>query len=128
MHPRWVAMPFGSDMHSNRDLFWSMHCDNTNSFIVILHRWWCALSKRVYLHPDHDMRWTVPHHGDRRWAANPDMRPRGVAMSYRSYLYSDRTLQRLVYCHSTSSTTILHRWGCALSKRVYVHPDHDMRW
>src|SRR5579871_5474432 len=63
MHSGGIAMPYRGDMHSNRDLFWSLHRDDTTSSSTnVLHRRWRALSNRVYMYSNHDLRRTLPHH------------------------------------------------------------------
>ena len=99
-------MPCGSDMHSDRDLFWSMHRDDATSFTaIVLHRWRRAVSNRVYMYSDHDLRRTLPHHGTQLWATNPDMRSGGIAMSCGGHLYSDRGLFWCMHCDDTTSST-----------------------
>src|SRR5579859_1728366 len=122
-------MPCGCDMHSNRGLFWSMHRDNTTSSTAnVLHRWWRTLSNWVYMHSDHGLRRTLPHHGAQRWAGNPEMRSGGIALPCGSDMHPNRDLFWSMHRDDTTSSTsnILHRWRRALSNRVYMHPDHDL--
>src|SRR5271154_4989150 len=123
-------MPCGRDMHSNRGLFWSMYRDDTTSSTAsALHRWRRAMSNRVYMYSDHDLRRTLPHHSAQRWAGNPAMRSGRIAMPCGSDMHSDRDLFWSMHRDDATSFTaiVLHRGRRAVSNRVYMYSDHDLR-